>query len=143
MSAEDSPSALAASYDEDELRPPRHDDDDGDDSQLSDLDEEIFNDYNSNRAPKDEQIPIDEDTIKELGKFKKKRDENEAPAAPSTKGKKRRSQLQDEAAATPTSSAKGRGTRRGRDDDEEDAPEKPEIEMTEDESASSDLAAVD
>lgn len=58
---------------QDEVRPF----DDGDDSQLSDLDDEIFADYNdgisgSKSAEEQEQVPIDEDTVTTLGKYKKK-----------------------------------------------------------------------
>jgi hypothetical protein len=57
---------------EDEPRPF----DDGDDSQLSDLDDEIFADYNEagigGKGEDQEQVPIDEDTVTTLGKYKKK-----------------------------------------------------------------------
>jgi len=63
-------------------------DDDGDESQLSDLDDEIFADYNEPGGGRAESIPIDEDTIVNLGKFKKQK--GSAGAGGEVKEKKRR-----------------------------------------------------
>jgi len=96
-------------------------DDDGDESQLSDLDDEIFADYNEPGGGRAESIPIDEDTIVNLGKFKKQK--GSAGAGGEVKEKKRR-----------------RRDKATRLDDEPDT-EQPvaEIELTEEEKRRRDL----
>jgi hypothetical protein len=61
--------------------------DDSDSDVLSDLDDEIFDDYNTTQTQIKEPIPIDEDTIPTLGKYKKK---TQAGAEGPPKDKKRR-----------------------------------------------------
>jgi hypothetical protein len=70
--------------------------DPGDESQLSDLDDEIFADYNeagigNKGVEEEEQIPIDEETITALGKYKKKGGaKTSSEGATAAKGGKRR-----------------------------------------------------
>lgn len=87
---------------------------DDDDSDLSDLDEEVFQNYNEAEIGH-EVIPIDEDTVVALGKHKKAGRASGAGDSAS-KGKRRR---------------RDRGARQ---DDDEQQPTEVHIELTEEES---------
>jgi hypothetical protein len=97
--------------------------DPGDESQLSDLDDEIFADYNealigNKGAEEQEQVPIDEDTVTTLGKYKKKGGAKASSegATPAKGGKRRR---------------RDKSARQEEDEEEQPVNEKP---LTEEES---------
>jgi transcription factor SPN1 len=62
------------------------------DSELSDVDEAQFEDFDASALALDRQEPVimDEETVKQLGRHKRKRAEGEAPAADVDAGKKKK-----------------------------------------------------
>jgi transcription factor SPN1 len=65
-----------------------------DDSELSDVDEAQFEDFDASALALDRQEPVimDEETVKQLGRHKRKRPEGEVPAADLDAGKKKKKQ---------------------------------------------------
>ena len=87
------------------------------DDDLSDLDEEIFQDFNEHAVGRDDPVPIDQDTVTTIGKYKKKSAGEGSKPAMASKRRRR-----DKAA------------RHDDDDDVLEPPPLPEIELTEEES---------
>jgi hypothetical protein len=86
-----------------------------DESDLSDLDEEAFENYNEHDIGGDEVIPIDEDTVVALGKHKKIGGRTQAGDVPKAVKRRRRDKARDE---------------------DDDVEQPMEIELTEEESKS-------